>query len=65
MPTIKLASPWTFRTPELTIDYPEGSHTVDADIHAAALAAGVIEGKTNGNGSAKTGATGDTDPPQG
>lgn len=36
MKTIKLESPWTYRTPEVTIDYPAGEHEVTDKIAAAA-----------------------------
>ena len=41
METIILESPWTFLTTERTIDFEAGTHSVDAEVHAAALAAGV------------------------
>ena len=40
MPTIKLKSPWTYRSPALTADYPAGEHEVSdavADAFAAAF----------------------------
>jgi len=36
MTKIRLSRPWTYRTPELTIDYPAGEHEVAAAIAAAA-----------------------------
>lgn len=36
MKTIKLAEPWTYRTAEVTIDYPAGEHEVTDRIAAAA-----------------------------
>lgn len=35
MTTITITEPWTYRTPEVTIDYPAGEHEVSADIAAA------------------------------
>ena len=64
MHTINLKAPWTFRTIERTIDYPEGSHSVDDEVFAAAVAAGVSEGKANER-TAKAGSTGAADAPQG
>lgn len=43
MPTIKLAQPWTYRTPLATIDFPAGEHEVSTDIAAAAPAQPVEE----------------------
>jgi hypothetical protein len=57
MKTLTLAKPWTYRTPETTIDYPAGSHEVTNEIHAAAEKAGVIrEVKADGGGAPKAGA---------
>lgn len=36
MKIIKLAAPWTYRTAEVTIDYPAGEHEVTDKIAAAA-----------------------------
>lgn len=36
MPTIKLAQPWTYRTPLATAEFPAGEHEVTDEIAAAA-----------------------------
>lgn len=36
MATIKLAKAWTYRTPQITIDYAPGTHEVSDEIAAAA-----------------------------
>lgn len=41
--SMKLAKAWTYRTPETTIDFGEGEHSVAAAIRDAARAAGVLE----------------------
>jgi hypothetical protein len=43
MPAITLASPWTYRTVQTTIDYPAGQHDVSHEVAAQAEAEGVIE----------------------
>lgn len=58
MVTIKLAKPWTYRTPLTTIDYPAGEHSVFQYIADAALAEGAIEApKEKDDGSAGKTAT--------
>lgn len=44
MVTIKLATAWSYRTPEKTIDYPAGEHAVHKYIAEKAVADGAIEG---------------------
>ena len=34
--TMTLAAPWSYVTPQVTIDFPAGAHEVDAAIAAAA-----------------------------
>ncbi len=60
MPKIKLAEPWTYRTPLATIEYPAGEHEVTEEI--AALAPNALPADTkpkesaNGDGTATPGA---------
>lgn len=61
METIILESPWTFRTIERTIDFAAGTHSVDAEVHAAALAAGVTKESGNGGRNSGKGTKGDPD----
>lgn len=42
MVTIKLAEPWTYRTPQKTIRYPAGEHSVFRYVADQAEAEGVI-----------------------
>jgi len=42
MTTIELAAPWTYRTPEKTINYPAGTHEVFQYVADQAEAEGVI-----------------------
>jgi hypothetical protein len=66
MQTLKLDKPWTYRTPETTIDYPAGEHQVKNEIHAAAEKAGVVkEVKADGGGAPKAGAPSAADASQG
>lgn len=65
METIILESPWTFLTTERTIDFEAGTHSVDAEVHAAALAAGVSKESGNGSRHSGKGAKGDPDGPEG
>lgn len=66
MKKIELATAWTYRTPEVTIDYPAGEHSVRKDIADAAEAAGVIkEGKADGGVASKDGAPGSGSAAQG
>jgi hypothetical protein len=37
MPIITLASPWAYRTPIVTTEYPAGTHTVSDAVAEAAL----------------------------
>jgi hypothetical protein len=50
MKTIKLAEPWTYRTPEVTIEFEAGEHQVSATVAEAAP-----KEKRNVNGHAKAG----------
>lgn len=50
---INLAKAWTYRTPEVTIEYAPGEHDVTAAIGAAYEAE---QGASDGDGTAKTGA---------
>lgn len=43
MASIHLTAPWTYRTPETTISFVAGEHTVSDVIAAAADAAGVLQ----------------------
>ena len=54
---ITLKDAWTFHSIPRTIDFPAGEHDVDKEVHAAALAAGVIEQEIKGNvdGASKAG----------
>ena len=49
---ITLDAPWSYHTIPLTIDYPAGTHEVSAEVHAAAVKAGVHTEKetTDGDG---------------
>ena len=59
MRKIAIKTPWSYVTPEKTIDYPAGEHDVTNDIAEAAEKAGVIEKEEkHGGGSATGGATG-------
>lgn len=49
MVTINLPKAWTYRTPETTIDYPAGEHSVHKYIADAAVADGAIEGFEDGD----------------
>ena len=53
MKTINLAAPWSHHTIAVTTDYLAGTHEVTAEVHAAALLAGVHieaeEGHGDGN----------------
>lgn len=60
MKTIKLKDPWTYRTPEVTIDYAAGEHQV-----TDAIAAQAPKEKRNGGRTAKAGPARATDAPQG
>lgn len=60
MKTIKLARPWTYRTPEVTIEYEAGEHQV-----TDAVAALAPKEKRNGRRTAKTGPARAADAPQG
>lgn len=52
MQTITLAKPWTYLTPQVTIEYPAGEHEV-TDTVARAYAA-ENEEKADGDGAATT-----------
>jgi hypothetical protein len=61
----KFAKTWAYRTPLVTVEFPAGHETVDADVIAAAQAAGVLKeesdnGDGNDNGLATRGKTGRT-----
>lgn len=60
MPKLKITEEWTYRTPLVTCTYPAGSHDADDDVIAAAIAAGVMKGKDDGDRAAKAGAQDDT-----
>ncbi len=61
MKDITLAKAWSYVTPEKTIDYPAGTHTVTDEIHKAAVKAEVVkEEKTDGGRVASAG-TGSAD----
>ena len=49
---INLVKPWTYRTSEMTVDYPAGEHEVSAAIGAAYTAE---QGNDDGNGDTATG----------
>ena len=55
MTTIELAAPWTYRTPEKTINYPAGTHEVFQYVADQAEAEGALTKKEE--------ADGDTDQP--
>ncbi|MCA8906003.1 MAG: hypothetical protein KDA43_14525 [Hyphomonas sp.] len=54
--SITLADDWTFRTPLRTIHFPKGKHSVDEEVHQAAVDAGVTEKKDDGDRDSETGA---------
>ena len=60
MPKLKLAEEWTYRTPLVTRTYRAGTHDADNDVIEAAIAAGAMKGKDDGNGTATAGAPDDT-----
>jgi hypothetical protein len=43
MTTIELDAPWTYRTPQVTIPYPAGKHTVFKYVAEKAVEEGAIE----------------------
>jgi hypothetical protein len=70
MKTLKLDQPWSYVTPETTIDFGKGSHQVTSEIHAAAVAAGVTpddarKDTKDGGGTTEGGAAGDPAAAQG
>tara|TARA_R110002012_G_scaffold16958_19_gene64530 strand:- start:2159 stop:2356 length:198 start_codon:yes stop_codon:yes gene_type:complete len=52
MTTIELDAPWTYRTPEKTINYPAGKHEVFQYIADQAEAEGAITKKEEADGDA-------------
>lgn len=50
MPTIKLAEPWTYRTPLVTARFPKGEHDVAPEIAAAAPQPEEEQEKPDGSG---------------
>lgn len=53
MATIELNEPWTYRTPEKTINYPAGKHEVFQYIADQAEAEGVTTKKEEADGDRK------------
>jgi len=52
MTTIELDAPWTYRTPEKTINYPAGKHEVFQYVADQAEAEGAITKKEEADGDA-------------
>jgi hypothetical protein len=57
MTTIELDAPWTYRTPEKTINYPAGKHEVFQYVADQAEAEGAITKKEEADGDADKPAT--------
>lgn len=58
MKTLTLAKPWSYVTPQVTIDYGAGTHEVTDLIHTAAVKAGATEEEAANGTSGQTGAVG-------